>query len=152
MMGLEDDHLSFWNGPFFGENFVHFRGGCFMVLCYSLSQWLNDLNFRLDHILAHLIGDRLIPKQPLWVDRGTLHLGPTKSFSRLPGNFQRSCAVLPWFSRKVWSSFFNGWKSRGPARLGGDSSKARWCKISNRRYIDSNCCFFSFAVVCFLGW
>ena len=32
-------------------------------------------------ILAHLIGDRLIPEQPLWVDRGILHVGPTKSLT-----------------------------------------------------------------------
>ncbi len=34
----------------------------------------------------HILGDRLIPEQPLWVDRGILHVGPTKSltFSRGP--------------------------------------------------------------------
>ena len=31
--------------------------------------------------LAHLIGDRLIPEQLLWVDCGVLHVGPTKSLT-----------------------------------------------------------------------
>ena len=34
----------------------------------------------------HILGDRLIPEQPLWVDRGILHVGSIKSltFSRGP--------------------------------------------------------------------
>ena len=36
--------------------------------------------------MAHLLGDRLIPKQPLWVDRGILHVGPTKSLTFSPGD------------------------------------------------------------------
>ena len=38
------------------------------------------------HCTWHILGDRLIPEQPLWVDRGILHVGPTKSltFSRGP--------------------------------------------------------------------
>ncbi len=38
----------------------------------------------------HILGDRLIPKQLLWVDRGILHVSPTKSltFSRV---FPKGC-------------------------------------------------------------
>ena len=37
-------------------------------------------------ITWHILGDRLIPEQLLWVDRGILHVGPTNSltFSRGP--------------------------------------------------------------------
>ncbi len=44
--------------------------------------------------LAHLIGDRLIPEQLLWVDRGILHVGPTKSLTFSPGDLRVTMEVL----------------------------------------------------------
>ena len=36
----------------------------------------------------HILGDRLIPEQPLWVEfSGILHVGPTKSLTALVPGF-----------------------------------------------------------------
>ena len=37
-------------------------------------------------VTLHILGDRLIPEQLLWVDRGILHVGPTKSLTFSPGD------------------------------------------------------------------
>ena len=54
----------------------------------------------------HILGDRLIPKQLLWVDRGIFHVGPTKglTFSRGPKGFQTSHRVEWWndFGDSPW--------------------------------------------------
>ena len=56
----------------------------------SKETWLKRLYFNtlkrtlawVIYVLAHLIGDRLIPERSLlWVDRGILHVGPTKSLT-----------------------------------------------------------------------
>ena len=48
----------------------------------------------------HILGDRLIPEQPLWVDRVILHVGPAKSltFSRV---FPKGCHGLFGFWRDL---------------------------------------------------
>ena len=45
-----------------------------------LKSMVNHLN------TSHILGDRLIPEQLLWVDRGILHVGPTKSLTFSPGD------------------------------------------------------------------
>ncbi len=67
------------------------------------------------HITWHILGDRLIPEQLLWVDRGVLHVGPAKSlaFSRGPkgchDNFKRCglswiiiATILTWVTSSPW--------------------------------------------------
>ncbi len=51
--------------------------------------------------MAHLIGDRLIPERSLlWVDRGILHVGPTKSLTFSPG-FSLKVAMGEWSAKSV---------------------------------------------------
>ncbi len=45
------------------------------------------------HILD--LDDRLIPEQPLWVDRGILHVGPTK---RLAGDLR---VAMDWVAEMI---------------------------------------------------
>ena len=45
--------------------------------------------------LAHLIGDRLIPEQLLWVAGGILHVGPTKSLTFSPRDL-RVAMIIFW--------------------------------------------------------
>ena len=47
------------------------------------------------HLAWHILGDRLIPEQLLWVDHGIIHVGPSKSLTTLAG-FSRRVAMLGW--------------------------------------------------------
>ena len=55
----------------------------------------------------HILGDRLIPEQLLCVDRGILHVGPTKSLTFSPG-FSLRVAMFGLVSDCI---FLGGWVS-----------------------------------------
>ena len=73
----------------------------------------------------HILGDRLIRETLLWVDRGILHVGPTKSLTFSPGDL--SVVMYKWgnnwgeiiyWSDHHWSDHFLDIQVH-PLNLGG---------------------------------
>ena len=71
----------------------------------------------------HILGDRLSPEQLLWVDRGILHVGPTKSLTFSPGDLRVAMywlkKILYMFTAKRTNFlvFFRGSRGQIPPRM-----------------------------------
>ncbi len=78
----------------------------FLRGCLFFGAWGRGLGkFIGPHVKAwRLLGDRLIPEQLLWVGRGILHVGPTKSFTFSRGT--KGCHVFSiifrWLVKDEW--------------------------------------------------